>query len=106
MSFAHLLTETIYVGKFQGVDEYGDQSYSVAVETPAAVLEGFKTVRDGGGNERTSAYQVATSSRIGLQDRVWLPGRDPASDNEAIRPMAITSDQSRSSGLRLYQTFF
>jgi len=107
--FDHLLTDvctvSAYLGPLAG-DPYQSPTYGPKVATRCAWAQSAQKVRDSDGNERVSADQLASGVKIGLKDKVWLPGEDVANDDVAHTPIAIRNDASRSTGTRLYQTFF
>jgi len=103
--FSHLLNETLTLRRFVSRDTYGDSIYGAAVALRCAVKNSFKLVRDADGSERVSTHEIVTDVRIGLEDRVWLPGDDAANESSSRNVMAVADDAARTDGMRLYSTF-
>jgi len=105
-SYGHLLTQQCTVQRYLDDDEYGDPVYGDKVTIRCAVAAGYAKVRDSDGSERVSGQQMVTEVAIDVADRVWLPGKNVNDENAAIAPLSTVSDQSRRTGLVLYQSFF
>ena len=114
MAFHHRLTDKLVISKkLDGTDDFGGPLFGPKETHPAAIDDSSQKVRDVDGNERVSAMQVATSFRIGLEDKVWLLPEgegavqdDEEEDDEARLAIAIRNGRSRVRGFRFYQTFY
>lgn len=106
MSFAHLLTEQVYVSEPSGVNAYGEPSWGAPVLMNAAVEHGFTTVLDFNGDETVSAASMAIGTEISHKSRVWLDVSEVADETKARIPISVTSAKSRISGLTLWEVFF
>lgn len=106
MTYRTWLIHTITVAPYVGRTGYGDPTYGAQFEVKCRVEDSFQMIRDISGTERVSAHQIASEVAIGLQDRIWLPGRDTSKDNEANLPISVAS-ASRKDGrsLTVYMTF-
>lgn len=118
--FQHLLTDICIVSRCigRGTDAYAEIQYGPKERVKCAFEEAQRMVRDTDGNERVSAFVIATAVKIGLRDRVWLPldedgfplepgtVPDSSDENKAKVPIGHRNDASRRRGFRLYQTFY
>jgi hypothetical protein len=103
----HLLTDTITVSAFTGVNASGDPTFGAQSTKLARVEAGYSRIIDINGNERQSTHTVVTESAIGIEDRVWLPGDDTADTQEGKRPVAIIKASiPGSGGYTLFETRF
>lgn len=107
MSLRAWLNDVVTVEK-EGGGRTGDGDVAasgVKVEVRARVEEFVSMLRDADGLERQSAYRVATEERIGLRDRVWVPGRNTLKADQALTPITVESAASKDGRrLKFYMT--
>lgn len=110
---SHLLTDTVIVSRYlgRGGDAFATAQYGPQEKVRCAFQEAMTMVRDTDGNERSSASNLVTRARIGLEDRCWIPTEngvvpDATDDNKAVVPIALRNDRSRRAGFRMFTSFF
>ena len=105
MSYSSMLTAKITIAATSGNDAYGDPSFGTQRVVSARVENSSNTVTDATGRERVSNTQVATTERLGLTDRIWLPGTDTTNVSEARRPMKIDSASTPHGTFTVFMTY-
>ena len=106
MNLAHLLTDTITYQLETGLSGAGAVTWGSQATTPARVEWGTKTVVGLDGTRRESEAAVATDIEIPNGSRVWLPGADTSSVNEAKRPILTKKARVLGGSYILYETYF
>lgn len=81
------LRHRIFVSSPLGKNEYGDVRHDAPRQVRAYVEEDL-TITD---EDVTTSHLVITDEPIGLQDLVWLPGRNPHSTSLGRRPKGVTA---------------
>ena len=73
-----MMAQTIYVAHVSSTlaDVHGGKQWETPDPQAARVEPKRRVFHDAKGNELISDYFVVTEGRIGLSDRVWLPGDD------------------------------
>jgi len=68
--------DEITIQRMTGVDNFGQPTYGSQKTVKCRVEHDMKKIVDASGQEATSDAQIALSEKVGLQDRIWLPGTD------------------------------
>ena len=89
MNIAHWLRQEITVAPMTGVNIHGEPQYGPQRKIKARVEASLRKVVNSDGQEVLSDHQIFVLEPIGLQDRIWLPGTDPADVTQARRPLAV-----------------
>lgn len=84
---AQQLRQTITVQHFLGSDEFGNPSYGAPTSYSCRIRDLQKLIETAAGTQAVAAAEVLTTGNVGLQDRVWLPGRDTSDPNAAQTPL-------------------
>jgi hypothetical protein len=107
MSIASWLVDRCVVSRYVGRDGHGDKVFAPSETVACRYEQATAKVRDADGDERVSADQLATAEPIGLNDRVWLPGKDPDVARQAKTPISVKNARSKDGArLTLNMTFF
>ena len=105
MSLAHLLTDTVTVAARSGVSGAGDPTYGSQTTVTARVEHGSKLVKASDGREIQAEHTVLTTTAVGLQDRLWLPGDDTGDATKARLPVANKIASTPTGALTIYETY-
>ena len=105
MSFAAMLTQEITVESAFGKDAYGEPGFVNKRAVPARIENKVDTYIDDMGVERMSDQVIATTERISIKDRIWLPGTNSALNEEARHPKRIANAQTPSGSYTVFMTY-
>lgn len=97
--------DEITVQAMTGVNNYGQPTYGTKQTVKCRVEHDMKKITDASGQEIVSDTQIALSQKVGLQDRIWLPGTDTAKVEEARTAQnykEATSKDGRTTMMMLY----
>jgi hypothetical protein len=103
VSFASLLTTTVYVASHVSVDAYGKNTYGEPRALKARVQGQRRNVRSQAGDEVLSSHVVYTAEEVLPTDRLWLPGASTSSAEASNVPLTITSSPHPSNGSTLWK---
>ena len=106
MAYSSMLTGKVTVASATGKDAYGDPSFGSQRVISARVENSTNTITDSSGRERIRNTQIATTERLGLTDRVWLPGTDTTDVAQSRRPMRIDSASTPHGSFTVFMTYF
>ena len=105
MSFSAMLTDTITVARATGKDSYGDPTFGTKFTVRARVENEIKTTYDSTGRERVAMQRIATTERINLQDRIWLPGENTSNVSDARTPIRVENASTPSGSFSVFMTY-
>lgn len=74
--FERCMNQPVYVSRYCGTTEHGDSNYSAPFLMYARVEPKRSIVYSPTGEEVVSDFKIYCLDRIGLSDRIWLPGKD------------------------------
>ena len=103
MNLTRWMTDTVTLAASSGVSTSGDPTWSAQREIAARVVWGHDLVRQSDGTEIESSVKVATHDAVTMGDRIWLPGDDTSSTEEARKPISISHATLPGCSLTLYE---
>ena len=89
MNVAHLLIHTLNVAVPTGVTTAGELTYGAAVAVKARVEQKQNIVKQADGTLIVVDHEFLTTTAIGTQDRVWLPGDSTGDATLARTPQVV-----------------
>lgn len=85
-----LMAQTIYVAaQSSTLGTHGDRTWGSPTSAPARVEPNRRTFYGANGEGVTPDFAVFTTQRVGLSDRVWLPGENSASAAASRQPHRV-----------------
>jgi len=106
MAIASWLVHTINVAAPSGVGSDGERTYgavaAVNARVEAAQRQRYSDARTGA--ELQADHYIATTTAIGWDDRVWLPGEDPDTD-EPHRVIHVDATTDKAGVRTLYEVY-
>lgn len=88
--------QTIYVASVTGsLDSYGKATYAAARAVKARVEQRSHRVITSLGEEKISTHIVYTAEPLKHDDRIWVPGLNPAVVEGSKRPMTLTESRDK-----------
>ena len=89
MNIAHLLIHTLNVAAPMGVNTAGELTYGTAAAVKARVEQTQNIVKNADGQMIVADHEFLTTTAIGTQDRVWLPGDSTGDATLARTPQVV-----------------
>jgi hypothetical protein len=105
MNLGHLFRDTVTIARSNGVNASGDQTFSAPVTCKARVEHGTKLLTTGEGNTIEAEHWYTTTTEVGQDDCVWLPGDNTGSTDAARRPIAVKKAEELLGGMTLYEVY-
>ena len=96
-------TETIFVATISAVGSFGDKTYGTPVSRTARVQLDEQVVETADGNFLRTTHLIATETRLGKRDRIWLPGDSSSDDTLARLPAQIKEAKGERGDVEHYE---
>lgn len=104
MDVSHLFHQVIQIKRATGVGLSGDLTRGAAVPIDARVEDYHRLYRNQDGSEVQTSHKIATMTEVKLDDHVWLPGEDPATDQPRM-PMKVGHGTDLDGSIGHYEIF-
>lgn len=89
MNVRPLLKQVITIARKTGYNAYREPTYGAQEQIPARVEAKQQLIRTRDGQEVVSDHEIVVLTDIGLEDRIWLPGTNPAKESDARKPRRV-----------------
>ena len=105
MNLNSWFTDKIIVQPVVGVGNSGQPLYGEFITIKCRVEHNMKKITDATGQEKISDAQIALSEKVGLQDRIWLPGADTSRVDQARKAQNFQSATSKNGRTTMMMLF-
>lgn len=105
MNISHLFKDTVTIARSSGVSGAGDPTFAAQVTCSARVEHGTKLITDASGNKVEAEHWYVSTTEVGQDDRVWLPGDSTGDNNAARRPIMVKKATELLGGITLYGVY-
>ncbi len=99
MDVSDWMTGSVTIAQAMGVSNYGEPTFAVGIAIPARVQPKVQMVRKSkDGSEALSSHTVYTTTAVGIDDRVTLPG-----ETYPRLPLAVFTEVEKAGNVSFYK---